>query len=271
MSRQQTRNASDTYTMGYSENFEKLLRRRNAGINAAHLLPSLKPDMRVIDLGHGPGTISLGLAEAVFPGELHGVDMEFSQVEMARAAAKSAGVANAHFHTADVPDLPFEDDSFDVAHFHGVLIHVPDTMAALGEARRVLKPGGIVSAREMSVESSFYEPGLQEQLATFAKLVTANGGHPEIGRELKRLFLQAGFSDVKAGFSFEPFCTREDVEFLYRFASDWFFSAETRKAAVGYGIATGEQFDEWYRKFDRWKDTPGAVAAFAWGEATGYG
>jgi len=271
MSGQQTRRASDTYTMGYSEDFEKLLRRRNARTNVVHLLPCLKPGMLVIDLGCGPGTISMGLAEAVFPGELHGVDMESSQVEMAKAAAKPARVANAHFHTAEITDLPFEDDSFDVAHFHGVLIHVPDTMAALGEARRVLKPGGIVSAREMSVESSFYEPGLREQFATFAKLVTANGGHPEIGRELKRLLLQAGFSDVETGFSFEPFCAREDIEFLYHFASDWFFSAETRAAAVGYGIATGEQFDEWCRRLDEWKDTPGAVASFAWGEATGRG
>lgn len=269
MSEQETRKASDNYTMGYSEDFEKLLRRRNAGINAAHLLPYLKPGMRVLDLGCGPGTISLGLAEAVFPGELHGVDMESSQVEMARSAANSSGAANAYFHTSDIADLPFEDSSFDVAHFHGVLIHVPDTMEALGEARRVLKPGGIVSVREMFVESSFYEPALREQFATFAKLVTANGGHPEIGKKLKRLLLEAGFSDVQTGFSFEPFCSQEDVEFLYHFASDWFFSPETRAAAVRYGIATGEQFDEWRRGLDRWKDSPGAVAAFAWGEATG--
>ena len=41
----------------------------------------------------------------------------------------------------DVTDLPFDDDSFDVAHGHAVLMHVPDTPAVLAEVKRVLKPG----------------------------------------------------------------------------------------------------------------------------------
>ena len=49
--------------MGYSDIFLKLLRRRSAGRNAAHLL----------DLGCGPGSITLGLAQAVWPGEVTGV------------------------------------------------------------------------------------------------------------------------------------------------------------------------------------------------------
>jgi len=104
------------YTMGYSEDFQKLLRRRNAETSAAYLLPHLKPGMRVLDFGCGPGTISMGLAEAVEPGELHGIDMEESQIEMARVAASAGGHRNATFQTADVTDLPFEDNSFDVAH-----------------------------------------------------------------------------------------------------------------------------------------------------------
>ena len=76
------------------------------------------------------------------------IDMEESQVEMARAAAAAGGHDNATFHVGDVTDLPFEDNSFDVAHCHAVLIHVPDTQAVLAEVKRVLKPGGIISSRE---------------------------------------------------------------------------------------------------------------------------
>ena len=65
-----------SYTMGYSDEFAKLLDRRNAGINATHLLPYLKPGLRVLDLGCGPGTISVGLAKVVEPrraaGHRHG-------------------------------------------------------------------------------------------------------------------------------------------------------------------------------------------------------
>ena len=52
------------YTMGYSEEFQVILRRRSAASNAAHLLPKLRPGMRVLDVGCGPGTISMGLADA---------------------------------------------------------------------------------------------------------------------------------------------------------------------------------------------------------------
>ena len=79
------------------------------------------------------GTISVGLADAVDPGELHGIDMEESQIDLARAAAKAGGHDNATFHVGDATDLPFEYDYFDVAHCHAVLMHVPDTEAALAE------------------------------------------------------------------------------------------------------------------------------------------
>lgn len=270
MNSKKTQDASTaTYTMGYSDDFQKLLRRRNAGSSAAHLLPHLEPGMRVLDFGCGPGTISVGLAKAVEPGELFGVDMEASQIETAQAAAEAGGHRNATFQSADVTDLPFPDDSFDVAHCHAVLMHAPDTAAVLGEVRRVMKPGGIISSREMFVDSSFLEPSMRDGWGTFAKLIEANGGHSQIGRELKRLFIEAGFRDISASVSFEPFSTDEDIDFLHGFITAWFFSPGTVEAATKYGLATREQFDGWCRQLDEWKGVPGALAAFAWGEAIG--
>ena len=128
--------ATSSYTMGYSEEFLQLLDRRSAKTHASYLLPHLEPGMRVLDFGCGPGTISVGLAMAVDPGELHGIDMEESQIGLARAAAEAGGHANATFHVGDVTDLPFEDGYFDAAHCHAVLMHVPDTAgrAVGGEA-----------------------------------------------------------------------------------------------------------------------------------------
>ena len=128
--------------MGYNNEFQQMLDRQNARNNAAHLLPYLKPGLRLLDLGCGPGTISVGLADAVEPGELHGIDMEESQIEMARAAASAGGHSNAFFQTGAVTDLPFEDKSFDVVRSHALLMHIPDTRAVLAEVKRVLKPGG---------------------------------------------------------------------------------------------------------------------------------
>ena len=268
--------STPTYTMGYGPEFRKMLERRNAANCAAHLLPHLESGMRLIDLGCGPGTISVGLAAAVAPGALHGIDMEASQIEMANAAAKAGGHGKAVFQVGDATDLPFEDASFDVAHCHALLNHAPDTQAVLAEVKRVLKPGGLFAAREVFGDSSFIEPardlgGISGATvwATFLKLLAANGGHPQMGRELKGAFVEAGFVDVRATASFETYDTADDLAFLRGLIIGWFFSPLTMEAAMKLGLASQEQFDRWSVSLDSWMDEPGAFAAFAWGEAIG--
>ncbi len=188
--------ATPDYTMGFSHDMLEMLRRHTAQASAAHLLPYLRPGLRVLDFGCGPGTISVGLADAVDPGEVQGVDMEKSQIDLARAAAKATGRSNAMFHVGDVTALPFEDGFFDVAHCHNVLIHVPDTRAVLAEVKRVLKPGGIIACRELICESSFTRPHfgvLREPWNMFEDLLAADDGHPQIGKELKVQMVAAGF------------------------------------------------------------------------------
>ena len=260
------------YMMGYSGEFQQLLRRRSAEANAAHLLPHLKPGMRLLDFGCGPGSITIGLANAVDPGEVHGIDMEESQIAVARSAAKSGGHGNAFFRVGDVTALPFEENFFDVAHCHAVLMHVPDTSATLDEVKRVLKPGGIIASREMFVSCSFLAPqdgSMDDAWAVFSKLLAANGGYPEMGTELRNTFLQAGFCNVRAGASFDFFGTKKDVEFIHGFISDWFYTPNVIAAAIRSGLATQEQFDEWRKGLDRWRDHPGACGGFAFGHVIG--
>ena len=226
----------------------------------------------MLDFGCGPGTISVGLAKAIEPGELHGIDMEESQIGIARAAAQAGGHANATFHVGDVTALPFEDNYFDAAHCHAVLMHVPDTPKVLAEIKRVLKPGGIIGSREMFVSSSFLEPGNEDVDAawtTFARLLQGNGGDPQMGKELKNTFLEAGFTSIRATASFDSFSTAEEVAFLRSFIDDWFYSPRVIEAAVQFGLATREQFDQWRQGLDEWRDHPGAFGGFAFGEAIG--
>ena len=259
--------ATPSYTMGYSEEFRQMLDQRSAETHAAYLLPHLKPGQRVLDFGCGPGTISVGLARRVEPGELHGVDMEESQVALARAAAEAGGHANATIHVGDVTRLPFEDGYFDVAHCHAVLMHVPDTAAVLSEVKRVLKPRGVIAAREASLRSAFLHPYEdREAWATFIRLLAANGGHPDMGMELKGRLLDAGFADPVAGASFDFYGTPKDVAFFHSVATGWFFSPQVIGAAVAFGLATQEQFDTWRAGLDEWKANPAAVGGVAFGE-----
>ncbi len=259
-----------TYTMGYGDEFRRVLERRSAQSHAADLLPLLRRGMRVLDFGCGTGSISVGLAEAVAPGELHGIDMEESQIAIATAAAKAGGHDNAFFQQGDAAALPFEDDEFDAAHCNAVLMHVPGTQAVLAEVKRVLKPGGLLSVRELNTPSSFIEPDFGQLAAawtTFSGLLSANGGHPGMGREIAGLLREDGWENVRANGSFELFRTADDRAFFHRFVSEWFFSEETVEAVTKHGLVPPEQLDAWRDALDRWRDHPGGLAGFAWGGA----
>ena len=134
----------ETYTVGYSDVAVRYMTRRHAARDAAFLLPHLKPGMNLLDCGCGPGTISVGLAEAVAPGQVIGVDMNAGQVEGARTVARDRGVTNLSFEAASVYQLPFPDHSFDAAFSHALFEHLGEPLAALQEIRRVLRPGGFV-------------------------------------------------------------------------------------------------------------------------------
>ena len=258
------------YTMGFSEEFMESLRRYTAHASAAYLLPLLRPGLRILDFGCGPGTISMGLARAVLPGELHGVDMEASQIDLAKAATKASGIGNAIFHVADILSLPFEDGFFDMAHCHNVLMHIPDTQAALGEVKRVLKPGGIIGCREMISASSFTQPDygvIRKAWDMFEDLVAADDGHPQMGKELKEHMGNAGFNNVRVTASFDIYSTPADVAFIYGLADQWFLSPEIMEAAIKYGASTKELCDAIAVAYGKWKDSPSAVVGVAFGEA----
>ena len=268
-----TQNTSPTnYTMGYSDEFLQFLDRRNAANSAGYLLPHLKSGMSLLDIGCGPGTITVGLASAVSPGEVHGIDMEESQIALAQTGAQAGNHANATFHVGNALSLPFDDDHFDVVHAHAVTMHIPDTPALMSEVMRVLKPGGIFATRDLIAESSFLEPGtegLREAWTIFTNLMRGNGAHPELGKEIKGVLIEKGFTDIRCSASFDSYGTAEDLAFYYQFILDWFFSEQLIERVTGLGIATREKFDFWRSELDNWQSNPAAFGALAFGECIG--
>ena len=266
---QQTSGTPD-YTMGFSEEFVEVSRRYTAEANAVYLLPYLRPGLRTLDFGCGPGTISVGLAKAVEPGELHGVDMEESQIALARRVVEQGDQTNAFFHIDDVTALDFEDNYFDVAHCHNVLMHIPDTLAALTEVKRVLKPGGIIACREMITGSSFTNPDygvIRKAWDMFEDLLIADDAHPQMGKDMKGYILEAGFTNLRMTASFDIFSTPKDLEFIYGLAVQWFLSPEITEAAIKYGASSADLCEEIRIAYARWREDPGAMLAVAYGEA----
>ena len=111
---------SDTYTHGHHDAVLRSHRWRTAENSAAYLLPLLRPGSRLLDVGCGPGTLTVDLARLVAPGEVVGIDVADAVVAEARRHALEAGVANVTFECGDLvpttgPSLPASLVTFEPA------------------------------------------------------------------------------------------------------------------------------------------------------------
>src|SRR5690606_5829226 len=113
-----------------------------------------EPQMTLLDVGCGPGTVTIDLASRV--ARAVGVDRAPAVLAAAREAGKS--VDNVEFVEGDAYALPFEDASFDVVYAHQVLQHLTDPIAALREMRRVARPGGYVAVRDADYSAMTWYP-----------------------------------------------------------------------------------------------------------------
>ena len=264
-----------SHTYGYDDFVVDTMKRRTAEANVGYLFPHLRPGFRLLDFGCGTGTISVGLADAVKPGEMHGVAMIEPRVRAARELAARGGHDNATFHLVETLPIPFEDGYFDVAHCHDILMSFPDTSIALSELMRVLKPGGLIGCREMLCEASFSFPDdggiLARSWEIFTDVLGIYFRQAHMGKELKWLLLQSGFENVQMSADYDVYSEPEDIEFIGDVFLKWFLSDGTMDDAIANGAVTPELRDrvrDYY--YNVWLNDPGAMLAVAHGVAIGY-
>ena len=165
---------SEKYTHGHPASVLRSHGWRTAENSAAYLLPQLRPGLDLLDVGCGPGTITIDLARLVGSGHAVGVDGAASAIEVARESAATAQVDVA-FAVDDAYALSFEDDRFDVVHAHQLLQHLADPVAALQEMRRVCRPGGTVAVRDADYAAMSWWP-LDPRLNRWRELYSAARG-----------------------------------------------------------------------------------------------
>ena len=249
----------EAYTHGHHPSVVGQHARRTAELDADYLLARLRPGLRLLDVGCGPGSITVGLARAVAPGETVGVDVAPAIIEEARALAE--GTPNLRFEAADGYALPFEAASFDVVHAHQVLQHLARPADALREWRRVLRPRGLLAVRDAdygTMSPSPRSPELDRFFEVYHAVAARNGADADAGRRLAAWATEAGFVDLEVGAAVKVFATRADIE-------NWGYSWADRTAhsslaeqAVTYGIASRAEIEELSAAWRRWADAPDA-------------
>ncbi|SDS55522.1 methyltransferase domain-containing protein [Agrococcus carbonis] len=186
-----------TYTHGHHASVVAAHAARTVANSAAYLSPLVEPGMRILDVGCGPGSITIDLARRVGDaGLVVGIDASAEVVETARAAAAEAGIVNAVFEVGDAYD-PTPAERYDIVHAHQVLQHLGDPVAALRAWRAV---GEVVAARDVVYSATTIHP-LTPELARWRDLVgrlqSANGGDGDAGAKLKAWARAAGFTSIE--------------------------------------------------------------------------
>ncbi len=267
--------ARESYSHTGNPAFDANIATRTIGWAAAFFLPHLRagmrPGMRVLDVGCGPGSITVGLAESLVDADVAGVDLRPEAVEQARALAAERGVANVRFEVGSIYALPFPDGSFDAAFAHAVLMHLQEPVVALREVQRVLRPGGVVGLRDPDLGALIINPVPElwpEYITLRERVRTHNGGDPSVARRHRQLLLEAGFAYAEGSASVESMGTLQETR---RYAAIVrALMPGTAQTALAEGWAEQATLDAMLAGVDAWAERPDAFYANIWCETIGW-
>ena len=171
--------------------------------HASYEMMRIAPHQTVLDVGCGPGTDTVPMAQIVgSKGLVVGVDYDSDMLREANQRAAQTGVnAWVRHQRADAHLLPFHSDFFDACRCERVLQHVADPERVLAEMVRVTKPDGWVVAGEpdwASFAVDVPDPSLIDVERRLIRYLADHlTRHGYIGRQLYRLFRQRGLEELE--------------------------------------------------------------------------
>ncbi|GJJ12945.1 hypothetical protein Clacol_007192 [Clathrus columnatus] len=216
-------------------------------------------NMYILDIGCGPGTITVDFAVLVPDGKVLGVEYSPDVLEQARTYASGRGVKNIEFTTGDIHSLDYPDNTFDIVHAHQVLQHLRDPLKAFSEMRRVTKPGGYVAIREGEVSTFTWYPenkDLDEWLDVYLRSAQSINSSPAAGRQLIALARKAGFErkDIIATASSWCFNIPEDRSWWGKMWADRTLTSSFAKSVIDAKEATREDLERYAQAWKIWEE-----------------
>lgn len=264
----------ETYPFDYAGAMtERRIARRTAESQAAFFLPYLRTGMNLLDCGCGPGTITVGLAQAVSPGHVTGIDFEESQLKRARENAAQLSLTNVTFEQGSVYRLPYDDNQFDVVFCHAVLEHIHDPLAVVKEMYRVLKPGGLVGIRSPDMGATLYAPSDEVMDRAYEIMVKYRqhiGASLFVARRFRALLQEAGFVRTIGSSLSEDWGTHEQTQAIVPVVLEAWASPKIAQTAIQMGWADQAQMDRAVKSITDWGNRPDAFFSLLWCEAVGW-
>jgi SAM-dependent methyltransferase len=248
----------DVYTHGHHEAVLRSHRWRTAENSAGYLLPHLRPGLDLLDVGCGPGTITIELAELVAPGRVLGLDASAEVVEQAQAL----GDRRVEFTVGDVYALDVPDASFDVVHAHQVLQHLTDPVAAVAEAARVLRPDGVLGVRDSDYAAFFWSPRndlLDRWLELYHQVTARNRAEADAGRYLPAWLRAGGFDDLTVTSSNWTFADADSRAWWGGLWADRIRHSSFATQAIEYGLSDAAELADIEAGWRAWAGEPDGV------------
>jgi ubiquinone/menaquinone biosynthesis C-methylase UbiE len=245
---------NDLYTHGHHDSVLRSHRWRTVDNSAAYLRPHLAAGRLLLDVGCGPGALTVDLARHVPNGRVVAIDRAESVLGEARAAVAASGLP-IEVTAGDVYALQFADAAFDVVHAHQVLQHLSDPVRALREMRRVCAPSGLVAARDSDYGSFRWypeDPRLDAWLRMYHRVAAHNRAFPDAGRRLLEWARAAGFREITISASVWCFATPEARRWWSDLWADRVTESALAEQALSGGFATREELAGMAEAFRSW-------------------
>lgn len=160
----------------------------------------LDENAKILDLGCGPGFVSIDLAKFFPAGTVVGVDFSQELLNYAKMLQETEMLANLSFMQSDIYSLDAGSNDFELTYLRFVLQHLKSPVEALANAVKTLRPGGMLCVVDIDDDKSELHPCPPAFKSFSSRAIrgqAASGGDRNVGGKLEKYFLDVGLLNPK--------------------------------------------------------------------------